>query len=110
MRWRVGEPTYEDHFSTGRDREIEWRLVAGIFGLVFLAEIGDKTQLAVMLLSAESGSPLSVFLGASLALIFSTFLAVFFGAAISRVVPAEYLRLVAGGIFLMLGAFLIINR
>jgi len=89
---------------------MDWRLLASAFGLVFLAELGDKTQLAVMMLSAESESPWTVFFGAGGALLASTLLAVLFGTALTRVVPEEYLRIGAGLLFLVLGALILIER
>ena len=73
---------------------------------VFLAELGDKTQLAALLLSAESGRPLVVFLGASLALICSSLVGVLLGRWLSRLVPARQLERGAGLLMLALGLWL----
>lgn len=54
---------------------------------VFLAELGDKTQLAALLLSAQSGRPVVVFVGASLALICSSLVGVLLGRWLSTVMP-----------------------
>ncbi len=89
---------------------LDWRIALTAFGMVFLAELGDKTQLAAMMLSAESGSIWSVFLGSSLALVFSTLLAVTLGAALTRLIPADYIRLGAGIVFIVLGLFVILDR
>jgi putative Ca2+/H+ antiporter (TMEM165/GDT1 family) len=51
-----------------REDQMDWRLLVTTFAMIFLAEMGDKTQLAAMALSAESKKPLTVLLGASLAL------------------------------------------
>ncbi len=89
---------------------MDWRILASTFGLVFLAELGDKTQLAVMMLSAETESPWTVFLGAAGALIASTALAILIGTALTRVVPEQYLRIGAGILFFVLGILMIIER
>ncbi len=89
---------------------LDWRIMATAFGMVFLAELGDKTQLAAMLLSAESGNIWSVFLGASGALVLSTLLAVTLGAALTRLVPDHYIRMAAGTIFVVLGALILLDR
>ncbi len=89
---------------------LDWRVVASAFVMVFLAELGDKTQLAAMMLSAETGSIWSVFLGSSVALVFSTLLAVTLGAAVTRVVPDVYIRLAAGVVFIVLGILVIWDR
>jgi putative Ca2+/H+ antiporter (TMEM165/GDT1 family) len=78
------------------------------FTTVFLAELGDKTQLAALLLSAQSGRPLLVFLGASLALISSSLVGVLLGRWLARVMPAHQLERLAG--LLMVGLSLWLGR
>jgi putative Ca2+/H+ antiporter (TMEM165/GDT1 family) len=73
---------------------------------VFLAELGDKTQLAALLLSAESGRPLVVFFGASLALICSSLVGVVLGRWLSTVMPAQQLERLAGILMVALGLWL----
>jgi putative Ca2+/H+ antiporter (TMEM165/GDT1 family) len=73
---------------------------------VFLAELGDKTQLAALLLSAESGRPLVVFVGASLALICSSLVGVLLGRWLSTVMPAYQLERLAGILMVALGLWL----
>ena len=70
---------------------------------VFLAELGDKTQLAALLLSAESGRPLVVFVGASLALICSSLVGVLLGRWLSTVLPGHQLERLAGILMVALG-------
>ncbi len=73
---------------------------------VFLAELGDKTQLAALLLSAESGRPGVVFVGASLALICSSLVGVLLGRWLSRVMAPEQLERAAGLLMVALGLWL----
>ncbi len=73
---------------------------------VFLAELGDKTQLAALLLSAQSGRPAVVFLGASLALVSSSLVGVLLGRWLSRVMPAHQLERSAGVVMVALGLWL----
>lgn len=89
---------------------MDWRLFGTAFGLVFLAELGDKTQLATMMLSARSGSPGTVFFGAILAMVINVGLAAVLGAAVIRVVPQEYIRYGAGALFLALGGLILLGR
>ena len=70
---------------------------------VFLAELGDKTQLAALLLSAESGRPVIVFFGASLALICSSLVGVLLGRWLARFIPAQLLERLAGILMVALG-------
>ena len=73
---------------------------------VFLAELGDKTQLAALLLSAESGRPVVVFVGASLALICSSLVGVLLGRWLSTVMAPEQLERAAGVLMVSLGLWL----
>jgi putative Ca2+/H+ antiporter (TMEM165/GDT1 family) len=76
------------------------------FSTVFLAELGDKTQLAALLLSAESGRPVIVFFGASLALICSSLVGVLLGRWLARFIPAQMLERLAGILMVALGLWL----
>ena len=76
------------------------------FATVFVAELGDKTQIATLLLSAESGRPLIVFIGASLALICSSLVGVLLGRWLSKTVPAKNFESIAGGLMIGLGLWL----
>ena len=82
---------------------MDWKLLATSFGMVFIAELGDKTQLATLSLASGPVSRLSVFLGSAGALVCTSLLAVLAGAAISQYVPAQYLRRGAGAVFIVLG-------
>ncbi|MEA5423215.1 TMEM165/GDT1 family protein [Synechococcus sp. CCY9202] len=73
---------------------------------VFLAELGDKTQLAALLLSAQSGQPVVVFIGASLALISSSLVGVVLGRWLASVMPAHQLERLAGLVMVALGLWL----
>ena len=76
------------------------------FATVFLAELGDKTQLAALLLSAESGRPAVVFVGASLALICSSLVGVLLGRWLSTVMGPRQLERSAGVLMVALGLWL----
>ena len=76
------------------------------FTTVFLAELGDKTQLATLLLSAQSGQPWLVFGGAALALICSSLVGVLVGRWLSTVMEPERLEQMAGLLMLGLGLWL----
>jgi putative Ca2+/H+ antiporter (TMEM165/GDT1 family) len=82
---------------------MDWKLFLSTFALVFLAEIGDKTQLATLSLAASSRSRMVVFLGAALALIATSAVAVLLGDAAARSVPEDWLKRIAGAAFIMMG-------
>jgi putative Ca2+/H+ antiporter (TMEM165/GDT1 family) len=75
------------------------------FIMIFLSELGDKTQISTFAFASEAKSPLSVFLGAALALVCTSLLSVLVGGAIGRFVPARVLKLFAAAVFLGFGAW-----
>jgi Ca2+/H+ antiporter, TMEM165/GDT1 family len=81
-------------------------LLASTFVTVFLAELGDKTQIATLLLSAQSGRPWLVFAGAATALVATSLLGVLAGRWLARWLPPQRLELLAGGLMLILGVWL----
>lgn len=82
---------------------MDWRLFGSAFLAIFIAEIGDKTQLATLSLSAGAASRLSVFLGSAAALVATSAIAVLLGETISRFVSPVWLHRAAGVVFLVLG-------
>ena len=81
-----------------------------VFGTVFLAELGDKTQLATVLFASRPDvSLVTVFVGASLALILSSLLAVAAGSVISQYVDPRYLSYIAGAGFIIIGIWTIVQ-
>ena len=87
---------------------MSWKLFASTFVLIFLAELGDKTQLAAMARAAGSGGARwTVFAAASAALVLSTLIAVLFGSALTRLIPETYIKLAAGALFVVFGVVII---
>ena len=77
------------------------------FSTIFLAELGDKTQLATLMLSAQSGRPVIIFIGAAMALISTSLLGVLIGQWIANNLPREKFTVVSGIIMLSLGFYLV---
>lgn len=71
---------------------MDWQLFGLSFITVFLAEIGDKSQLAAIALGGSSQSPKAVFLGSVIALILASFLGVIAGGSIAQVLPTKVLK------------------
>ncbi len=77
------------------------------FSTIFLAELGDKTQLATLILSAQSGRPLIIFIGAAIALISTSLLGVLIGRWIANNLPRQRFTVVSGIIMVCLGIYLV---
>ena len=76
------------------------------FTTIFIAELGDKTQIATLMLSAESGKPIIVFLGSSLALISSSVVGVLIGKWLSKKISPSNFALFTGALMIMISLFL----
>jgi len=80
-----------------------WNQFLTAFTAIFLAELGDKTQIAVITLSASTRKPLAVFLGGSLALVLLTGIGTAAGEMVTRYVPTGILSKVAAALFVAIG-------
>lgn len=89
---------------------MDMRLFISTFLLIFLAELGDKTQLTAMARAAGSdGGKWTVFIAAAAALLLSTLLAVTLGRVIQRFVPDHVVRLLAAALFIAFGVLLLVG-
>ena len=89
---------------------MDWRLLLTTFVTIFLAELGDKTQLAILSFAAGGASRWMVFAGASLALVAASAVAVLAGEALARLVPPLVMRRGAGVLFIVLGLVFLLTR
>ena len=87
---------------------MDLKVLLTTFGMIFLAELGDKTQLATFAFASNSESRLAVFLGSAGALVLTSLLAVVFGSAVSRLVPPNYIKIGAGALFVLLGLWMLL--
>ena len=89
---------------------MDWKVFATIFGAVFIAELGDKTQLATMLFAADKEvSKYAVFIAASAALIVATAIGVLAGSLLSEYIDEKYLHYIAGIGFISIGVYTLYN-
>ena len=88
---------------------INWQVLGSAFVMIFLAELGDKTQISTFAFASESKSPLSVFLGASLALVLSSLLGVALGGLVGRFVPERVMKMLAAVVFLGFGVWTLVE-
>ncbi len=84
---------------------MDWKIFLTVFVSVFIAELGDKTQIATMLFASDKEvGKLTVFLAASLALIVATAIGVMAGSILSDYINEKYLHYLAGVGFILIGA------
>jgi putative Ca2+/H+ antiporter (TMEM165/GDT1 family) len=88
---------------------MDLKLMLTTFATIFLAELGDKTQLATLAFSAEGKSRLAVFIGSAGALVLTSLLGVVFGAAIAKLIPPNYTKAGAGVLFVALGMWMLFS-
>ncbi len=89
---------------------MDWKVFLTIFGAVFIAELGDKTQLATMLFAADKEvSKYTVFIAASAALIVATAIGVLAGSLLSEYIDEKYLHYIAGIGFIAIGVYTLYN-
>ena len=84
---------------------MNWQVLGSAFLMIFIAELGDKTQISTFAFAAESKSPLSVFLGAALALVCSSAIGVLLGGLVGRFVPERVMKFAAAAVFLGFGGW-----
>jgi len=89
---------------------MDWRVLFTTFGIIFLAEMGDKTQLAAMTMAAQQKRPWEVFLGASLALVAVSAVGIIVGTALGQYLPVEWIKRVAGAAFVVIGILILIGK
>ena len=89
---------------------MDWKIFGTAFATLFLAEMGDKTQLAVITMTAGTDKKVSVFLGAAAALIVVTLIGVIFGGVISEYVPTEWLQRIVAAAFIVIGVLMLFGK
>ena len=87
----------------------EWRAFGATFGLLFVAELGDKTQLAVLSLSSQNSATWAVFAGGALALTLVTGLGVIGGQGLCRLIPQRLLLSVSAAAFVVMGVLMLMG-
>ena len=87
-----------------------WRQISTAFILIFLAELGDKTQLSTMMLASKSKYIWFTFIGSASALVLSSLLGVLAGSVINKYIPPIYIQMCSGIAFLIIGFFLVSGK
>ena len=89
---------------------MDLRVLLTTFVIIFLAEMGDKTQLAAMTMAANTKKPWAVFIGASLALAAVSALGVLVGSVVGDYVPLEWIKRVAALAFIAIGVLMLLGK
>ena len=89
---------------------MDWKIFGTAFLTLFLAELGDKTQLAVITMTASTESKIAVFAGAALALVLVTLLGVLVGGVLTQFIPAEWLQRIVAVAFIVIGILMLIGK
>jgi putative Ca2+/H+ antiporter (TMEM165/GDT1 family) len=89
---------------------MDWRVFLTTFGVIFLAEMGDKTQLAAMTMAAQSKKPWAVFIAAALALTAVSAIGVVVGGLVGEYVPLIWVKRVAALSFIVIGVLILLGK
>lgn len=89
---------------------MDWKIFGTAFLTLFLAELGDKTQLAVITMTASTESKIAVFAGAALALVVVTLLGVLVGGVLTQFIPTEWLQRLVAVAFIVIGVLMLIGK
>jgi Ca2+/H+ antiporter, TMEM165/GDT1 family len=89
---------------------MDWRVLLTTFGVIFLAEMGDKTQLAAMTMAAQTKRPWAVFIGSALALACVSALGVVVGSFLSQYIPLEWIKRVSAVAFIIIGVLILLGK
>ncbi|BBD06980.1 TMEM165/GDT1 family protein [Desulfovibrio ferrophilus] len=89
---------------------MDFKLFLTTFATLFLAELGDKTQLACIMMTAKTQKPWTVFIGSSLALVTVSFLGVMFASLICDKIPADLVKKIAAAGFMVIGGLMFFDK
>jgi len=89
---------------------MDWKVFWVTLGTVFLAEMGDKTQLAALSMTADTRAPWAVLAGACVALCLATLLGVLAGNLVTQYVPEGVIKKVAGAAFIVIGGLILLGK
>ena len=89
---------------------MDWRIFLTTFGVIFLAEMGDKTQLAAMTMAAQTKRPWTVLIGSALALTAVSAIGVVVGGVVGEYVPLMWVKRVAALSFIVIGVLILMGK
>lgn len=86
------------------------RIIITSFWIIFLAELGDKTQFQTMILASQTRNPIAVFIGASSALVLSVIIGIIFSSFIIKYIPETVIRMASGFLFITIGILTLLKK
>lgn len=89
---------------------MDWRVFITTFGVIFLAEMGDKTQLAAMTMAAQSKKPWAVFIGSAVALTAVSAIGVVAGGLLGNYLPLVWIKRAAAVAFIIIGVLILLDK
>lgn len=89
---------------------MDWRVIVTTFGVIFLAEMGDKTQIAAMTMAADTKRPWAVLIGASVALACVSAIGVVVGGTLGHYVPMIWIKRAAAIAFIAIGVLILAGK
>ena len=89
---------------------MDWKVLVSTFGIIFLAEMGDKTQLAAMTMAAQTKKPWAVFVGAAVALVCVSAVGVAVGGVLGHYVPLIWIKRAAAVSFIVIGVLILADK
>lgn len=89
---------------------MDWKIFGSTFILIFLAELGDKTQLAVIALSAKEKTPLTIFVSAIFGFALATLIAIIIGVLGTKYLPIEIVQKTAAIVFIVVGVLIFLGK
>ena len=89
---------------------MDWRVFLTTFGVIFLAEMGDKTQLAAMTMAAQTKRPWTVLIGSALALTAVSAIGVVVGSLVGNYIPLIWVKRGAAVAFIVIGVLILLDK
>lgn len=89
---------------------MDWKIIASTFITIFLAELGDKTQLASILMTSKTNKPVLVFIGTMLAFAVVTIIGVSVGGVITKFLPISFIKVGAAIAFIIIGILILVGK
>lgn len=89
---------------------MDWKILIATFSTIFLAELGDKTQIAAIIMTSKTNKPLTVFIGSMIAFAVITIIGVAFGGVITKVIPIYLLKVLSAVAFITVGILILTGK